>query len=40
MPYSLDLDQAQGYVWPDLGPIVCKGYQQTTLLVDKELKPI
>ena len=29
---SLDPDQAQHLVVPDLGPTSCKGYQQTTLV--------
>ena len=33
---SLDPDQARHFVGPDLDPILCKGYQQTTLL-EKEL---
>ena len=36
MSNSLDPDQAQRFVGPDLGPNCCKGYQQTTL-VGKEL---
>ena len=35
MSNNLDLDQAQLFVRPDLGPI-CKHYQQTTL-VGKEV---
>ena len=27
---SLDPDQAQHFDWPNLGPTVCKSYQQTT----------
>ena len=30
MSNSLDPDQARHFVRPDLGQIVCKGYQQTT----------
>ena len=37
MSNSLDPDQARRLVGPDLGQNVCKGYQQTTLLV-KELR--
>ena len=36
MSNSLDPDQAQRFVGPDLGPNCCKGYQRTTL-VGKEL---
>ena len=31
MSKSLDPDQARHFVWPDLGPNFCKGYQQMTL---------
>ena len=41
MSNSLNPDQAQYNIEPDLGPTVCKGHQQTTLLmtlVDKKPK--
>ena len=37
MSNSLDPDQAQRLVGPDLGPTVCQGYQQTSQ-VDNELR--
>ena len=33
---SLAPDQARHFVGPDLGPTVCKGYQQTTLLTSRQ----
>ena len=37
MSNSLDADWPQHFVGPDLGSIVCKGYQQTTV-VGQEFK--